>query len=657
MAARTVFQFDNDHRPGLLRMGQARWLTKYAGRITSGIHSRKLREIGRNYQHLQGQFGNTARNVRITDLLLDRFLSRRCHRTVTKQAGTGNCKRRDTDEAWDTCSTIDEIETLTMMPPAGIKQSSGKGHFYLTNSPVIRHICFRGQAYTGSHQSKKDQHKHAFLVHFQLNEIAEPQCRLAYLWVALFLLHLEIWVEKEAPENCRMFLELKNKHICLHPPPPFYRIPSCITKFRRAGRLKIMSRRRDQPVEYEEQKEESGREPWASRQGGPLLAGQVGRGSDALHFAIQSPNVPRTLTTSHNAYAVHDHAERTRYHDVVESTRGLNLNTHDTRQVGTCSRESKRIENPHQNVRYHLSSTPHNPLLQAASPYPPDVTRYDRGPSNPQPGYYSEYPIHPEDSYSFPPAFSGLLYPDNHPPGYHNPWLQYPNAHRSSPYVPTWGTQYYDPITHVSTFQGHGRNAAPSWSKTEEGLDPGWKIGPTDAGVSLGESFCVREGPRRYFKTGQIFSLLWHEPAGKRGTTLTLHNEHVYSKIRRMVVVAEKKDCCWCLAIRTYGGRGINKTSLDHRAHAIIRMRDGPREDLNSKTSTMIQDEFIVVPEEGETLMGASLLDFGKVYTVEHNVKVKSIGKLTNGCISLLLKNWKRHSISKSSRHSYSASR
>ncbi|ODH51766.1 hypothetical protein GX48_02008 [Paracoccidioides brasiliensis] len=144
------------------------------------------------------------------------------------------------------------------------------------------------------------------------------------------------------------------------------------------GSAKIMPRRRDQPVEYEEQDEEPGREPWASRQEGPLLAGQVKRGSDVPLFTIQSPNVPRTLTTSHNAYPVNDHAERTRYHDVVESTRGLSLSTHDTRQARSCSRESNRMsqqklynldpENPHQNVSYHLSSTPHNPLLQAASP-------------------------------------------------------------------------------------------------------------------------------------------------------------------------------------------------------------------------------------------------------------------------------------------------
>lgn len=106
-------------------------------------------------------------------------------------------------------------------------------------------------------------------------------------------------------------------------------------------------------------------------------------------------------------------------------------------------------------------------------------------------------------------------------------------------------------------------------------------------------------------------------------------------------------------AIHTYGGRGIDKASIDPKTHAVIRT---PDVQYYRKPSTMIQDEFIVTPEEGETLLETSVLDFGKVYTVEHNVKVKSIGKLTSKGAALLHKHWARQSVPtppRRSRHGY----
>ncbi|KKZ62863.1 hypothetical protein EMCG_02797 [[Emmonsia] crescens] len=88
-------------------------------------------------------------------------------------------------------------------------------------------------------------------------------------------------------------------------------------------------------------------------------------------------------------------------------------------------------------------------------------------------------------------------------------------------------------------------------------------------------------------------------------------------------------------AIHTYGGRGTDKPSIDLKTHAVIRT---PDVQCYQKPSAMIQDEFVVTPEEGETLLETSVLDFGKVYTVEHNVKgLHSSTSIGQGSLSLHL--------------------
>jgi len=52
----------------------------------------------------------------------------------------------------------------------------------------------------------------------------------------------------------------------------------------------------------------------------------------------------------------------------------------------------------------------------------------------------------------------------------------------------------------------------------------------------------------------QVFSLLWHEPAGQTNSDVSkpiatrgLFGEEIFSHILRMVVVVERHGACWCL--------------------------------------------------------------------------------------------------------------
>ena len=79
--------------------------------------------------------------------------------------------------------------------------------------------------------------------------------------------------------------------------------------------------------------------------------------------------------------------------------------------------------------------------------------------------------------------------------------------------------------------------------------------------------------------------------------------------------------------IHTYGERGTAKRGIDVEAHALIYMEGG---DSNCPHE-IVKEPLAVIPENGrEKLHSLSLLNFSKVYTVEHNVKVKSVGRISD---------------------------
>jgi hypothetical protein len=75
--------------------------------------------------------------------------------------------------------------------------------------------------------------------------------------------------------------------------------------------------------------------------------------------------------------------------------------------------------------------------------------------------------------------------------------------------------------------------------------------------------------------------------------------------------------------ILTYGKRGtVNRPDAGHHAIAYMTARAPnplPDEQLN-------RHSIKIIPRGGEQLHAASRINFSKIYTVEHNLKVKSIG-------------------------------
>jgi hypothetical protein len=98
--------------------------------------------------------------------------------------------------------------------------------------------------------------------------------------------------------------------------------------------------------------------------------------------------------------------------------------------------------------------------------------------------------------------------------------------------------------------------------------------------------------------------------------------------------------------INTYNGQGVTKPGLsesDRRAHAIAYMTDTrpfclPEEEryLNKKPIAVEK------ASADQKLDPMSRLNFKKVYTIEHNVKVMNVGKVAKDSLPALLVYWRQ---------------
>ncbi|CZR64351.1 uncharacterized protein PAC_14249 [Phialocephala subalpina] len=155
-----------------------------------------------------------------------------------------------------------------------------------------------------------------------------------------------------------------------------------------------------------------------------------------------------------------------------------------------------------------------------------------------------------------------------------------------------------------------------------EKLDPGFKVHAS-----------------KFFQPGQIFKVVWAEPAGENSrsdaTSMTdvtseawtvqqgEYGTKVYSSVRRFVVVATKTGHSNCVPILTYGRQGLNKPGLHAEDHAIIYTTDQPPINGDSHVNTPIQMQSKSPRDKLEPM---SLVNYAKIYPVEHNVKVQFIG-------------------------------
>jgi hypothetical protein len=98
--------------------------------------------------------------------------------------------------------------------------------------------------------------------------------------------------------------------------------------------------------------------------------------------------------------------------------------------------------------------------------------------------------------------------------------------------------------------------------------------------------------------------------------------------------------------INTYNGQGVTKPGLsegDRRAHAIIYMT-GIRPFCLPEEEKYLTKKPIAVEKASadQRLDPMSRLNFKKVYTIEHNVKVMNVGKVAKDSLPALLGYWRQ---------------
>ncbi|ERF75812.1 hypothetical protein EPUS_01642 [Endocarpon pusillum Z07020] len=160
--------------------------------------------------------------------------------------------------------------------------------------------------------------------------------------------------------------------------------------------------------------------------------------------------------------------------------------------------------------------------------------------------------------------------------------------------------------------------------------------------------FIERQGKsmEKFFVRGRVLAMLWHENAGSRGTQLSEasrrgpYQQDIITKTRRMVLVKKMHGFSWCIPIHTYSGQGVTKRGLsreDIERHAVIYMqgtKSQPRQDERG----LVKEPIAVKPASpDQKLDPMSRLNFGKPYTVEHNIKAMEVGMVTDKSMPYLV--------------------
>nr|POF06904.1 hypothetical protein CFP56_31528 [Quercus suber] len=159
--------------------------------------------------------------------------------------------------------------------------------------------------------------------------------------------------------------------------------------------------------------------------------------------------------------------------------------------------------------------------------------------------------------------------------------------------------------------------------------------------------------PHKFFSVGRVFIILWVEPAADAtlitnsreksdrppdpGLATGRHGEAIYSKVRRFVVIRAGDYFCSALPISTYGKQGVGKNRVRKSDHGIIHTGSVAPEPLGAESP--LQEEvgmrpraIRVVPDRHvDQLDPMSRIDYAKVYTIQHNLKVKPFGEVHPG--------------------------
>ncbi|KAG4420845.1 hypothetical protein IFR04_006027 [Cadophora malorum] len=159
-----------------------------------------------------------------------------------------------------------------------------------------------------------------------------------------------------------------------------------------------------------------------------------------------------------------------------------------------------------------------------------------------------------------------------------------------------------------------------------EKKDPNFRVHSSDH-FKFGKVSTLLEKKDVGALTAKVFKVMWSEPVGSGGTAITGAEQKGFQKVRRFVVIDTRNGHSICLPILTYGGKATLKKGAHPEDHAAVYSSSGGATIL-SKEKMKKKSVKIDVRLPSDKLDPLSRLNYAKVYTVEHNVKVNFIGQV-----------------------------
>ncbi|KAI0006953.1 hypothetical protein F4779DRAFT_629506 [Xylariaceae sp. FL0662B] len=141
------------------------------------------------------------------------------------------------------------------------------------------------------------------------------------------------------------------------------------------------------------------------------------------------------------------------------------------------------------------------------------------------------------------------------------------------------------------------------------------------------------------FQPGEVFKILWSEPLGQVGgddpisdmTTRRTSTGQFYVGVRRFIIVTtDESHHSTCVPILTYDRKGCLKRGVKPNKHGIIYVEGFKKpKPLNNEPRLGFDPVALSIYAEGEKLAKESRVNYSKLVTIEHNVKVFFIGSIT----------------------------
>ncbi|KAI0409116.1 hypothetical protein F4802DRAFT_545495 [Xylaria palmicola] len=144
--------------------------------------------------------------------------------------------------------------------------------------------------------------------------------------------------------------------------------------------------------------------------------------------------------------------------------------------------------------------------------------------------------------------------------------------------------------------------------------------------------FSVEPGYK--YQPGEVFKILWSEPTGTVDGPITEAAAYdkeggFYVGFRSFIIVStDESDHSTCVPILTYNGRGCAKRGVKPSKHGIAYVAGQKPRLLKHEPSLGFRPVSIEIYAEGETLARESRVNYSKLVTIEHNVKVCFIGRV-----------------------------